>query len=81
VAADQARDAGCEVKRGEFPFGDWVTHIKDQIERYSADDRAVRIQASAELAARLDQRALLFGAPGELTSIPGTSKRWNAKSS
>lgn len=81
VAADQARDAGCQVKRGEFPFDDWITRIQDQIERYFGDDRAVRLQASADLAARLDGRALLFGVPGELTSIPGTSMRWNTKSS
>jgi hypothetical protein len=81
VAADQARDAGCQVKRGEFPFNDWITQIQGQIERYFADDRAVRLGASAELAARLDERALLFGAPGELISIPGTSTRWSKKTS
>jgi len=81
VAADQARDAGCAVKRGDFPYGEWITHIQAQIERYSDDDRAVRHEAAAELVARLGERELLFGAPGELTSIPGTSTRWNAKSS
>ena|SRR5438105_1364372 len=81
VAADQARDAGCLVKRGDFPYEEWITHIETQIERYSDDDRTVRLQAAAELVGRLDERALLFGARGELTSIPGTSRRWNAKSS
>jgi len=81
VAADQARDAGCQVQRGNFPFRDWITHIQAQITRYSESDRAVRVQAGSELATRLGERALLFGAPGELTSIPGTSKRWTAKSS
>jgi hypothetical protein len=81
VAADQARDAGCPVQRGEFPFRDWIEHIEAQTARYSADDRAVRSEAATELATRLDARAQLFGTPGELTSIPGTSKRWSAKSS
>jgi hypothetical protein len=81
VAADQARDAGCAVRRAEFPYRDWITHIEAQIARYSQEDRLVRAQASAELAERFDARALLFGAVGELTSIPGTTKRWNSKSS
>lgn len=81
IAADQARDAGYRVQRGNFPFGDWITYVQDQLARYSDDDSTVRARASAELVKRLNERALLFGAPGELTSIPGTSKRWTAKSS
>lgn len=81
VAADQARDAGCQVRRGEFPFRDWIAHIETQVARYSADDRAVRAAAASELERHLDERTLLFGVPGGLTSIPGTSKRWSAKSS
>jgi hypothetical protein len=81
VAADQARDAGYPVRRGDFPYGDWAAHIQSQIERYSGDDRAVRAKASSELASQLGERALLFGAAAELTSIPGTSKRWNARPS
>jgi hypothetical protein len=81
VAADQARDAGCSVRRGEFPFRDWIAHIEAHIARYSNDDRAVRAQAAVDLANRLDERAQLFGAPGGLTSIPGTSTRWSRKSS
>ena len=79
VAADQARDAGCQVRRGDFPYRDWITHIQAQIARYSDSDRAVRLAACGELISRLSERALLFGVPGELTSIPGTSKRWTAK--
>jgi hypothetical protein len=81
VAADQARDAGLPVRRGEFPFDEWIANIRSQLDRFVGEDRELRERASEELAQRLDDRALLFGAPAELMSIPGTSKQWNSKSS
>ncbi|MCC0074442.1 MAG: hypothetical protein H6900_14250 [Rhodobacter sp.] len=77
VAADQARDAGLKVKRGEFPYDDWLEGLRDLLGRYSVEDEAVRAAAAAELSNQLSERELLFGARQPVVaSLPGTKAGW-----
>lgn len=77
VAADQARDAGMTVKRGEFPFDEWLETINNAVVRLEADDRDFR-QAAAAAMSHLPERALLFGAPVGFVSLPGSHKDWRS---
>ena len=76
VAADQARDAGFKVSRGEFPYDDWLERLHDLLERYSSEDETLRSAAAAELSNRLSERDLLFGARQPLVSLPGSKAGW-----
>ncbi|RUV30113.1 MULTISPECIES: hypothetical protein [unclassified Mesorhizobium] len=78
VAADQARDAGLVVKRGDFPYEDWLGAIAAALERHTAEDLALRQAAAADLASRLTERELLFGARGGLVSLPGSTPSWRS---
>lgn len=78
VAADQARDAGIQVKRGSFPYDSWASLISDAIARHDAEDRAVREKAALDLERRLSERDLLFGARTGFVSLPGTSSSWRS---
>lgn len=78
VAADQARDAGLVVKRGEFPYEDWLGAISVALERHAAADRDLRVSAAAELASRLSEREQLFGARTGLVSLPGSAPSWRS---
>jgi hypothetical protein len=78
VAADQARDAGLQVQRGGFPFGDWLNAIDGLLERHRAEDEQVRIEAAEVLATRLSERELLFGARMPLVSLPGSKPGWGS---
>jgi hypothetical protein len=78
VAADQARDAGIPVKRGNFPYGDWLEFIASAIERHAEEDKSVRERAAAELEQRLQERELLFGSRSGLVSLPGSSDSWRS---
>jgi hypothetical protein len=78
VAADQARDAGITVKRGEFPFAEWLTAIDAAIGRFEPEDRSIRDAAAATLSERLPERALLFGAPAGFVSLPGSHREWRS---
>jgi hypothetical protein len=78
VAADQARDAGLAVKRGEFPYEDWIGAISVALERHAEADRELRVAAAAELAARLSEREQLFGARTGLVSLPGSAPSWRS---
>ncbi|KRP85070.1 hypothetical protein AOQ72_04915 [Bradyrhizobium yuanmingense] len=77
VAADQARDAGMIVKRGNFPFDEWLEAISTAISRHEADDVAIRQAAAADIS-HLPERALLFGAPAGFVSLPGSHKDWRS---
>ncbi len=78
VAADQARDVGVGVRRGEFPFDEWLRAIEVSIERYEPEDREIREAAALALSERLNERALLFGAPPGFVSLPGSHKDWRS---
>jgi hypothetical protein len=78
VAADQARDAGISVTRGEFPYDEWLSAITGALERLSGEDRELRETAAADLATRLDDRELLFGSRKGLVSLPGSSPSWRS---
>jgi hypothetical protein len=78
VAADQARDAGIAVKRGEFPFDEWLGAIDTAIKHYEPEDRAIREAAALALSERLSERALLFGASPGVVSLPGSHKDWRS---
>ncbi|MEO7691193.1 MAG: hypothetical protein ABIS51_18060 [Sphingomonas sp.] len=78
VAADQARDAGLSVKRGEFPYEEWLAAIADAIDRYIGEDRALRETAAVVLAVRLDDRERLFGTRKGLVSLPGSTPSWRS---
>lgn len=80
VAADQARDAGLTVQRGEFPFDAWLASINDLIENHRATDEAARREASNVLGARLNEREQLFGARPPLVSLPGSAAGWRSAS-
>jgi hypothetical protein len=77
VAADQARDAGMTVKRGDFPFDEWLDSINTAIARLESQDQAIR-QAAAAAMSHLPERALLFGAPVGFVSLPGSHKDWQS---
>jgi hypothetical protein len=78
VAADQARDAGISVKRGDFPYEIWLQTIAEAIARHDTEDRALREKAAAELSQRLTEREQLFGARACLVSLPGSNKNWRS---
>lgn len=78
VAADQARDAGIQVKRGEFPYDEWLKFIAAAVERHDEEDGAVRERAVAEFERRLSERELLFGAHAGFVSLPGSSNTWRS---
>jgi hypothetical protein len=78
VAADQARDVGIVVQRGEFPFDEWLKAIEVSIIRYAPEDREIRQAAALALSERLNERALLFGAPPGFVSLPGSHKDWRS---
>jgi hypothetical protein len=78
VAADQARDAGLSVKRGEFPYEAWLEAIAGAIERHAAEDIEVRQNAALVLAERLNEREQLFGSVTGLVSLPGSSANWRS---
>jgi len=48
------------------------------LERHSEEDRALRETAAADLASRLTERELLFGARGGLVSLPGSTPSWRS---
>ncbi len=78
VAADQARDAGLSVKRGEFPYQSWLEAIAAAIDRHSAEDRDARQAAAIALSERLSEREQLFGSVAGLVSLPGSSASWRS---
>jgi hypothetical protein len=78
VAADQARDAGLSVKRGEFPFETWLTTIAKAIDQHDAEDCAVREAAAAELGRRMPERDQLFGSRAGFVSLPGSTESWRS---
>lgn len=78
IAADQARDAGLTVTRGEFPYGDWLAAITSMLARHEAEDRELREAAAAELGSQLSDRDQLFGARGGLVSLPGSRASWRS---
>lgn len=78
VAADQARDAGLSVKRGDFPYEAWLTSIAAAIDRHEAEDRTLREAAATELAHRLPERDQLFGSRAGFVSLPGSRETWRS---
>lgn len=78
VAADQARDAGFPVKRGDFPYEDWLTTIAAAIDRHDPEDRTLREAAAMELMQRLSERDQLFGSRAGLVSLPGSTESWRS---
>jgi len=78
VAADQARDAGLLVSRGEFPYAGWLSDIADAIDRHAAEDRALREATATELMTRLSLREQLYGSREGLVSLPGTRTTWRS---
>jgi hypothetical protein len=78
VAADQARDAGLSVRRGEFPYEAWLEAIAATIDRHLAEDLALRRAAAVEIARRLSERELYFGARQGLLSLPGSNPTWRS---
>lgn len=78
VAADQARDAGIPVKRGDFPYDDWLAFIARALERHAEDDKSLRERAAAALEQRLNERELLFGSRAGFVSLPGSSDSWRS---
>jgi hypothetical protein len=80
VAADQARDAGLQVRRGEFRFDEWVRAIEAQLNAIGAEDEAVRRAAAVAFDDRLDDREKLFGVNPQFVSLPGSRGSWRSAS-
>lgn len=78
VAADQARDAGLPVKRGEFPYKDWLEAIAAALARHEDADRLTREESAAVLATKSNERELLFGTSQGLVSLPGSNANWRS---
>ena len=78
LAADQARNAGLPVKRGDFPYEAWLTSIAAAIDRHEDEDRGVREAAAAKLVQRLSERDLLFGSRSGFVSLPGSTASWRS---
>ncbi len=78
VAADQARNAGLPVKRGDFPYEEWLTAIGTAISRHEPEDRAVREAAAVELGQVLSERDILFGSRAGFVSLPGSTESWRS---
>lgn len=78
VAADQARDAGLPVKRGDFPYQDWLEAIAATLSRHEESDRVTREESGDTLAAKLNERELLFGTSPGLVSLPGSDANWRS---
>jgi hypothetical protein len=78
LAADQARDAGLQVRRGEFEFADWIAAIDEQLEKLLPEDEALRARAAELLATKLSERELLFGAQPPFVSLPGSRAGWKS---
>jgi hypothetical protein len=76
VAADQARDAGLPVRRGEFPFSDWINAIQGQLDRYLPADEATRREA----ADRLRSQFCLSKSARARHWLPGSSRGWRSAS-
>jgi hypothetical protein len=79
IAADQARDAGLSVKRGDFPFEEWQVLIAAALERHVAEDYAIREAGAQFLEQHLDDRELLFGSQKGLVSLPGSRSTWRSE--
>jgi hypothetical protein len=70
---------GMPVKRGDFPYEDWLAFITDTICRHEAEDKVVREKAAAELNQLLNDRELLFGSQRTgFVSLPGSSRTWRS---
>lgn len=78
VAADQARNAGLPVKRGDFPYDLWRAAISAAIERHEAEDRDIRDAAAMKLVQNLSEREQLFGARPGLVALPGSTDSWRS---
>jgi hypothetical protein len=78
VAADQARDAGLPVKRGEFPYKEWLSVIDATLKRHIEADQVVREESAKTLQAKLSDRELLFGTTTGFVSLPGSSPTWRS---
>ena len=78
LAADLARDAGLLVKRGEFPFDEWLGFLRNSLEKFEKDDEVQRIEAAGTLEKKLNEAEQLFGAPPGLISLPGSSSSWRS---
>ena len=76
LAADQARDAGLKVRRGEFDLDAWHDALSTERERLAEADEAARVEGAERLADRLDGTELLYGARPTLEVIPGTVAGW-----
>lgn len=78
IAADQARDAGLAVRRGDFPYEDWLQAIETLVARHAEEDEAARREAAEMLRACLTEREQLFGARSPLVSLPGSKPGWKS---
>jgi hypothetical protein len=78
VAADQARDAGLLVKRGEFPYAPWLDAIRAGIRKFAAEDEEIRSRAAIILGERLTEKERLFGSRGGFVSLPGSAEGWRS---
>jgi len=81
VAADQARDAGLSVTRGEFPIGEWLSSIADKLSKFEQEDLLQRQAAAETLETALEGPQLLYGARPGLVSLPGSSDGWRSAAS
>jgi hypothetical protein len=78
VAADQARDAGLHVKRGEFPYAEWLAEISIVISKIAEEDRVIREESAKVLADHLSDRDQLFGSAKGFVSLPGSRSSWRS---
>ena len=78
VAADPARNAGVQGKRGDFPYEHWLAAIASAIDRHEPDDLKVREEAAVKLQQELPERDLLFGSKEGFVSLPGSTKSWRS---
>jgi hypothetical protein len=78
LAADQARDAGLPVKRGNFPYQDWLAAIAVALDRHIESDRILREESADALSTKSTERDLLFGSSKGLVSLPGSNANWRS---
>lgn len=78
IAADQARDAGIAVKRGEFPYEAWLSAINESLQQHEEEDRSLREGAASALLQSLSERDQLFGSRKGFVSLPGSRPSWRS---
>jgi hypothetical protein len=75
LANQLARDVPIDTRAERGDFAGWSARARSQLTNLEARDRERREAAAEVLSEALNERQLLFGAPGPLTIVPGTEEQ------